>query len=61
VHRLCVIYADIYRWSAVLAIVSGAMLAGSTHIGGFIIFPLVAGASASMVVAAVPVSGNILE
>ncbi|CAO2648550.1 Nn.00g078170.m01.CDS01 [Neocucurbitaria sp. VM-36] len=44
--------------SAILAVVSGALLAGSTHIGVFIAFRFVAGASAFMVLAAVPIWMN---
>ncbi|OAP54331.1 MFS transporter, SP family, sugar:H+ symporter [Fonsecaea erecta] len=40
---------------AVLAIISGACMAGAVHIGMFIAFRFVAGASAFMVLAAVPV------
>jgi MFS family permease len=42
--------------SAILAIISGAVLAGSTNIIEFIIFRFVAGAAAFMILAAVPVS-----
>lgn len=44
--------------SAILAIISGALLAGSNHIGVFIAFRFVAGASAFMVLAAVPIWMN---
>jgi MFS family permease len=44
--------------SAILAIVSGAVLAGSTHIAEFIVFRFIAGASAFMVLAAVPIWMN---
>jgi len=42
--------------SAVLNIVSGAFLAGSTNIGEFILFRFIAGAGAFSMLAAVPVS-----
>ena len=42
--------------SAILAVISGAGLAGSVHIGMFIAFRFIAGAAAFMVLAAVPVS-----
>lgn len=57
-------FADKYgrRWAcalaACLAIVSGALLAGSVHIGMFIAFRFVAGASAFMILAAVPILMN---
>jgi hypothetical protein len=41
--------------SSVLGIVSGAVLAGSTNIAEFLVFRFVAGASAFMILAAVPV------
>ncbi|KAF2742385.1 MFS transporter [Sporormia fimetaria CBS 119925] len=44
--------------SAILAIISGALLAGSTHIGVFVAFRFIAGASAFMVLAAVPIWMN---
>ncbi|KAF2710650.1 MFS transporter [Pleomassaria siparia CBS 279.74] len=44
--------------SAILAIISGALLAGSTHIAVFIVFRFVAGASAFMILAAVPIWMN---
>lgn len=44
--------------SAILAIISGAVLAGSTDIAEFIVFRLIAGASAFMVLAAVPIWMN---
>lgn len=44
--------------SAILAIISGAVLAGSTNIVEFIVFRFVAGASAFMVLAAVPIWMN---
>ncbi|ORY03954.1 MFS transporter [Clohesyomyces aquaticus] len=44
--------------SAILAIISGAVLAGSTHIAEFIAFRLIAGASAFMILAAVPIWMN---
>ena len=42
-------------FAAILAIISGAFLAGSTNIGEFIFFRLIAGASAFMILAAVPI------
>lgn len=39
-----------------MAIISGAFLAGSTNVGEFIFFRFIAGASAFMMLAAVPVS-----
>ena len=44
--------------SAILAIISGAGLAGSTHIGMFIAFRFIAGAAAFMALAAVPIWMN---
>ncbi|KAF2117727.1 MFS transporter [Lophiotrema nucula] len=44
--------------SAILAIISGAVLAGSTHIAEFIAFRFVAGAAAFMILAAVPIWMN---
>lgn len=44
--------------SAILAVISGAGLAGSVHIGMFIAFRFIAGASAFMVLAAVPIWMN---
>ncbi|KAK3065559.1 hypothetical protein LTS18_000036 [Coniosporium uncinatum] len=44
--------------SAVLAIISGAVLAGSTNIAEFIVFRFVAGASAFMILAAIPIWMN---
>lgn len=44
--------------SAILAIISGAVLAGSTNIAEFIVFRLIAGASAFMILAAVPIWMN---
>ncbi|KAH7084273.1 MFS transporter [Paraphoma chrysanthemicola] len=44
--------------SALLAVISGAGLAGSVHIGMFIAFRFIAGASAFMVLAAVPIWMN---
>ncbi|GIZ41863.1 hypothetical protein CKM354_000515200 [Cercospora kikuchii] len=41
--------------SALLALISGAALAGSTHIIVFLIFRFIAGASAFMILAAVPI------
>ena len=41
--------------SAFLAMVSGALLAGSTHIAMFLVFRFFAGASAFMILAAVPI------
>ena len=41
--------------SAALAIISGAVLAGSTNIAEFLVFRFVAGASAFMILAAVPI------
>lgn len=41
--------------SSVLGIISGAVLAGSTNTAEFLVFRFVAGASAFMIVAAVPV------
>ncbi|KAF2013703.1 MFS transporter [Aaosphaeria arxii CBS 175.79] len=58
------VVADKYgrKWgiavSAILAIISGALLTGSTHIGVFIAFRFIAGASAFMVLAAVPIWMN---
>lgn len=57
-------FADKYgrKWAcalaASLAIISGAFLAGSVHIGMFIAFRFVAGASAFMILAAVPILMN---
>lgn len=57
-------FADKYgrKWAcalaASLAIISGACLAGSVHIGMFIAFRFVAGASAFMILAAVPILMN---
>ncbi|KAI5366805.1 hypothetical protein CUC08_Gglean010066 [Alternaria sp. MG1] len=44
--------------SAMLAILSGAFLAGSTNIGEFIFFRFIAGASAFMILAAIPIWMN---
>lgn len=44
--------------AASLAVISGALLAGSVHIGMFIAFRFVAGASAFMILAAVPILMN---
>lgn len=44
--------------SAMLAILSGAFLAGSTNIGDFIVFRFIAGASASIILAAIPIWMN---
>lgn len=44
--------------SAMLAILSGAFLAGSTDIGEFIVFRFIAGASAFMILAAIPIWMN---
>ncbi|KIX98805.1 uncharacterized protein Z520_05266 [Fonsecaea multimorphosa CBS 102226] len=44
--------------SAILAIVSGAIMAGSVNVGMFIAFRFVAGASAFMILAAVPILMN---
>ena len=44
--------------SAVITIISGALLAGSVHIGMFIAFRFVSGAGAFMILAAVPVWMN---
>ncbi|KAF2467020.1 MFS transporter [Lindgomyces ingoldianus] len=44
--------------SAILAIISGTVLSGSTHIGEFIAFRFIAGASAFMILAAVPIWMN---
>jgi hypothetical protein len=44
-----------YTKGAILAIISGALLAGSTHIAVFITFRFIAGAGAFMILAAVPV------
>ncbi|KAK5069876.1 hypothetical protein LTR64_007942 [Lithohypha guttulata] len=57
-------FADKYgrKWacalSASLAVISGAFMAGSVHIGMFIAFRFVAGASAFMILAAVPILMN---
>lgn len=57
-------FADKYgrKWAcalaASLAVISGAFLAGSVHIGMFIAFRFVAGASAFMILAAVPILMN---
>ncbi|KAL2406535.1 MFS-type transporter criB [Exophiala dermatitidis] len=56
--------ADKYgrRWacavSALLAVISGAIMAGSVNVGMFIAFRFVAGASAFMILAAVPILMN---
>jgi hypothetical protein len=42
--------------AALLNLISGAVLAGSTHVGEFIAFRFVAGAGAFSILAAVPVS-----
>lgn len=42
--------------SALYCLISGAVLAGSTHIAMFLVFRFVAGAGAFMILAAVPVS-----
>lgn len=42
--------------AAILAIISGAILAGSTNIAEFLVARFIAGASAFMILAAVPVS-----
>lgn len=44
--------------SAILAVISGALMAGSVHVGMFIAFRFVAGASAFMILAAVPILMN---
>ncbi|OQU95567.1 hypothetical protein CLAIMM_01752 [Cladophialophora immunda] len=44
--------------SAILAIISGAIMAGSVNVGMFIAFRFVAGASAFMILAAVPILMN---
>ena len=41
--------------AALLNLISGAVLAGSTHVGEFIAFRFVAGAGAFSILAAVPV------
>ncbi|KAK4494564.1 hypothetical protein PRZ48_013920 [Zasmidium cellare] len=41
--------------SALLALISGAVLSGSTHIAEFLVFRFIAGASAFMILAAVPI------
>lgn len=40
---------------AIIALISGAFLAGSTNIGEFLVFRFFAGAAAFMILAAVPV------
>lgn len=50
-------YTYIYQ-SYILNIISGAFMAGSTNIGEFIFFRFVAGASAFMILGAIPVSGS---
>lgn len=52
ISRMC--KADVTQ-SAMLALISGAALAGSTHIGVFLAFRFIAGASAFMILAAVPI------
>jgi MFS family permease len=54
-----------YKWlktsqAALLNLISGAVLAGSTHVGEFIAFRFVAGAGAFSILAAVPVSPTTL-
>ncbi|KAF2642444.1 MFS transporter [Massarina eburnea CBS 473.64] len=44
--------------AAILAIISGAVLAGSTHIAEFIFFRFIAGAAAFMALAAIPIWMN---
>lgn len=44
--------------AASLAIISGALMAGSVHIGMFLAFRFFAGASAFMILAAVPILMN---
>lgn len=45
--------------AALLNLISGAVLAGSTHVGEFIAFRFVAGAGAFSILAAVPVCVDI--
>lgn len=46
------------KQSAILAIISGAVMTGSVNIGMFIAFRFIAGASAFMILAAVPILMN---
>ena len=50
--------SDLHSQSAILAIVSGAIMAGSVNVGMFIAFRFVAGAAAFMALAAVPILMN---
>lgn len=45
----------------ILNIISGAFMAGSTNVGEFIFFRFVAGASAFMILGAIPVSTTIVS
>ena len=49
-------FTEVKLKAALLNVISGAVLAGSTHIAEFIAFRFVAGAGAFSILAAVPVS-----
>jgi MFS family permease len=54
-RRCAVVLIENFSQSSILAIISGAVLAGSTNIAEFLVMRFIAGASAFMILAAVPV------